>query len=311
MLSDIVRNHEVTTITKDLVMQFGNPKDGAIEFAGVTKDGIIETGYFYGDDKPKNIVVISSQIGCPGRCSFCELGDEKFIRSLTPNELYDQVILMLQQADQYSIDIDSIKHKVSLAKSGEPLFNKKIVEGLEKIAKLSVSFKVSTVFPRGVIKNFQRVADFASSYTKPIQLQISLISTSEEYREKASGIRPASFREIQKAADYWKSKNPEGRKINMSLILTADVPCDANDIYNLFPPDLFRFRFRNYVPTEKGANNSLDTITKSGFEQIKANFKEKGYDVGEWATPTPIEQRFCLASNVTRRRYLKMVKGEI
>ncbi len=116
MLSKIVKDHQ-SKIKKDLVMQFGDSHDGAIEFAGLLEeDKVIEVGYFYGDIKPKNIIVISSQVGCPAKCNFCELGNEKFGRNLTSQEIYDQVTLMLQQASQYGIDIDKIGHKVSLQK---------------------------------------------------------------------------------------------------------------------------------------------------------------------------------------------------
>ena len=309
-LTEIVRNYNPKFVTKDLVMEFGDKHDGAIEFAGLVNNGVIEVGYFYGDIKPKNIIVISSQVGCPAKCSFCELGSEKFTRSLSPQEMFEQVVLMLQTADRYGINVNDIGHKVSFAKSGDPLFNKHIVEGLERIAELQFSFKVSTVFPQNKIEQFTQITQFAAQYGSSIQIQVSLISTSEEYRAKTVGIPVASFREIRAAAEYWQENNPRGRKINLSLILTDDVPCDVNEVSEIFPPDLFRFRFRNYVPTENGANHGLVTITSTRFTDVKESFRQKGYEVGDWATPTPIEQRFGLASNVTRSRYLKMISGK-
>ncbi len=106
-------------------------------------------------------------------------------------------------------------------------------------------------------------------------------------------------------------KKPPGRKINLSLLLTQDIPCDVQSIHNIFPSGLFRFRFRQYVPTHNGKNHRLTTITKTRYDEIKAQFQEKGYEVGDWATPTPIEQKFNLASNVTRGRYLRMLRGDM
>src|SRR3989344_5851526 len=110
-LSDMVARYESTLIRKDLIMEFGDGHDGAIEFAGLVQGGIIEVVYFYGDIKPKNILVLSSQIGCPAQCSFCELGKERFVRNLTADEIYEQAIIILRQAVRYGIDIDAIKHK--------------------------------------------------------------------------------------------------------------------------------------------------------------------------------------------------------
>jgi len=310
-LSERISSLTGVNIRKDLVMEFGDRHDGAIEFAGLLPDGIIEVGYFYGDIKPKNILVLSSQIGCPSKCSFCALGNAPFTRNLTANEIYEQAVVMLQQAARYGIDIDTNKHKVNIAKSGEPLFNNHLVAGLEKIATLDFSFKVSTVFPFGKIEHFKDITHFAADYHEPVQIQVSLISTSEEYRRKAAGIRVASFQEIREAADYWFENHPKGRKINLSLILTGDVPCKAKEVAPLFPPDLFRFRFRNYVPTGHGKDHDLTTMGQWRYDMLKDSFADEGYEVGDWAAPTPIEQRFQLAGNVTRGRYLRMIKGEI
>lgn len=310
-----IRAYQLTQLRKDFVAYFGDKHDGTIQIPVLTKDGVIETSYFYGDDKPKNIITISSQVGCPARCSFCELGAEKFSRDLSSREMYEQVVLLLQTASQSGIDINTTKHKVTVANTGEPLFNVYLVTSLEEIANLDISsFKVSTIFPAGnkPRRNIESLTHFAARHpAQPLQLQISLISTSEQYRREAGGIKLASFEEIREAAEYWRGFNRGGRKINLSLILSDQTPCDVNEVYEIFPPELFRFRFRNYVTTENGKRNLLSVIDPGKMEQIKESFTEKGYEVGDWATPTAIEQKFGLAANVTRRRYLQMVKKEI
>ncbi|MBI4450996.1 radical SAM protein, partial [Candidatus Woesearchaeota archaeon] len=255
----------------------------------------------------KNIIDISSQVGCPMQCVFCELGQEKFARNLTAQEMFDQVKLMLSIAEQYGAATAKTPHKVTIAKTGEPLLNPDITQGLEKIAAYGYSFKISTVFPHACQKRLEAVADFASHYAQPVQLQISLISASEEYRSKSAGSGAACFDEIRAGAQYWHDKNP-ARKVNLSLILTEDVPCRVQDVKSVFPAELFRFRFRNYVPTKNGDNANLRTMTRERFEQVLAEFRETGYDVNEAATPTPTELRFGLAANVTRRRYLDMTR---
>ncbi|MFC1698240.1 hypothetical protein ACFL1H_07940 [Nanoarchaeota archaeon] len=307
MLGEIIKKHRINTIKTDQIIQYGDIHDGAIEFPGKVDQGYVEVGYFYGDIKPKNIIVISSQVGCPSKCSFCELGNEKFVRNLKANEMYEQVILMLQIAKDYNLDINT-KHKVSLAKSGDPFFNPETVKALEKIAELEFSFKVSTIFPntKRAMNIFNNITLFAKDYSEPVQYQISLISTSEEYRSKVTGINLMPFNKIREAGEYWKENNPEGRKINLSLILDNNVPCDVDIIYKTFPPDLFRFRFRNYMPTLHGKEKDLIAIENERLQLIKDQFEDKGYEVGDWATPTNMEQKFGLASNVTLKRYLKM-----
>jgi len=311
-LSELINKYSVTSIKNDLVMQFGDRHDGAIEFPGLVDNGVIEVGYFYGDVKKKNIIVISSQVGCPAHCQFCELGNERFARNLSALEIYDQIMLMLQIASRSGIDIDEIKHKINVAKCGESLLNDRLIEALEMIIPFSFSIKVSTIFPGGTKawRNFHRLAMLTAIYPEPIQIQLSLVSTDEKYRRKAIGLSLASFKEIRQASEDWFELNPKGRKINLSLILTDKVPVDVNQICDIFPSNLFHFRFRNYVPTFHGQDIGLKTISINRFEAIKKSFADKGYEVGDWATPSPMEQKFHLASNVTRRRYLQIIDGK-
>ncbi len=296
------------SIRKDLTMTFGDRHDGVIGVPGITHDGnVIEISYFFGDAKPKNIINISSQAGCPMSCSFCELGSEKFARNLSKEEIHDQAMLMLDEAALHGFTIDNTPHKVTVANTGEPLLNPALVDGLELIgAVLPVSFKVSTILPATSVatKTLTRLADFAAQYHRPVQLQISLISTSERQRQETAGARLADFQKVREAAELWRTKNPHGRKVNASLILTSDMVSDVDNVFAMLPPDLIRFRFREYVPTLHGKSHGLLRVTAPRLAEIKKRFEERGYEVGDWASPTPTEWKFGLAGNVIRRMYL-------
>lgn len=286
--------------------KFGDNHDGIIEsVAFLNAGGAVEMGYYYGDDKPKSILKVSSQAGCPAKCIFCEEGEEEFIRSLEAAEMYDQAVFMLEVAGSEGIDIKR-PHKVNFAGTGEPFFNDNLPETLQEMSALDLSFKISTIFPRGdkVRDRFERVARFAAAYDKPVQIQISLVSTSEEYRREAIGIPVASFDDIVRAGELWRSYNPARSQINMSLILTEHTPADPEDVLSIFPPEHFRFRFRNYVPTQRGKALGLVPISGERMKRIKELFRESGYLVTDDATPTPVENEFGLASNVTLRRVL-------
>ncbi len=301
----------MSSIRKDLVFTFGDRHDGVIGIPGLTIDGnVIEISYFFGDAKPKNIVVISSQAGCPMSCAFCELGSEKFARNLTKEEIRDQALLMLAEAGLHGFTVDNTPHKVTVANTGEPMLNTALVDGLELIAAaVPVSFKVSTILPATKIatETLARLADFAARHSQPVQLQISLISTSERERQEMSGARLSDFHAVRKAAELWRNKNPNGRKVNASLILTSDMKSDVDQVFAILPPELIRFRFREYVPTLHGKSHGLRMISSPQLADIKKRFEDRGYDVGDWASPSPIEWRFGLAGNVIRRMYLDML----
>lgn len=299
------------SIRNDMTLTFGDRRDGVIGVPGITMDGqIVEISYFYGDAKPKHIINISSQAGCPMSCAFCELGPEKFARNLTKEEIRDQALLMLERARPHGFSLDAMPHKVTVANTGEPLLNPALVDGLELLADLPVSFKVSTILPVGRIarETLGRLAEFASRLPRPVQLQISLISTSERERQAVSGARPADFKLVREAGELWRRKNPAGRQVNLSLILTDSMSADVGQVFADLPPELFRFRFREYVPTAHGERGGLSVISAPRLSDIKDRFRERGYEVGDWASPTPTERRFGLAGNVIRRIYMESIK---
>jgi adenine C2-methylase RlmN of 23S rRNA A2503 and tRNA A37 len=298
----------VTNVSATSAYVFGDNDDGVIEFAAVLDgDRAVEVGYYFGKQKPKSIIKISPQIGCPFHCNFCNAGEEVFQRNVTAREMYEQAALMLKIAAFEGVPWSPLPHKVNFAGTGEPLLNSQLVPALEMLAAHDLSFKISTVFPgnEGAFKNFERLAAFAGGYSGSVQIQVSLISTDADFRAQAAGGRLASFEEIVEAARLWRASSPHRAQLNLSLILTDETPAEAERMRATFPPDLFRIRFRNYVSTEFGEKNQLEVLSKQRLSEIKNGFRLQGYDVKDDATPTATEQAFSLASNVTRRRMMR------
>ncbi len=130
-LLEIVSNYHFEHIFSDYLVSFGDNHDGVIEFIGNTgnQEELFETGYYFGDVKPKPIINISPMIGCPAKCQFCELGQHPFVRCLSAEEMYEQVLMTLLFASRF-VSIER-QHKINVAKSGEPLLNQNLVQGLE------------------------------------------------------------------------------------------------------------------------------------------------------------------------------------
>jgi pyruvate-formate lyase-activating enzyme len=299
---------ETPLVSLPAAYRFGDHHDGVIEFAAMMRDGgVVEVGYYYGDQKPKSIIKVSSQVGCPFRCNFCNAGEEVYKRNLTAEEIYQQAALMMKVANHEEVPWSPHRHKINFAGTGEPLLNPALVDALELLGRHEVSIKVSTVFPAGRVAedNFIRLAEFAGKYPESIQIQLSLISTDAEYRAQVAGGRVADFKSIVEAAKIWRDSAPQRPQINLSLILTESTPAEAATIWNWFPPELFRMRFRNYVPTEFGKMNNLEEISAERMLEIKQMFRIRGYSVHDDATPTSTEQAFSLASNVTRRNMMR------
>lgn len=307
------------SVYSDMVIRFGDKDDGVIGVPCITRDDhqiplvdrVVEAGYFYGKAKKKNIIVISTQKKCPMKCKFCELGAEKFGGDLNFFEMRDQVMLVLREAEREGFTLSNYPHKITFANSGEPLLNRRIVPAVYDLAALfKTSFKLSTILPASS-SAYHSVADlarFANTYDKSFQLQISLISTSEEERQEKAGVRVANFAEIREVGEIWRGFNPCGRRINLSIIATSKMDSDVSKVFKILPPQLFCIRIREYVETENGRNNGLRMISADRLAEVKERFSDRGYTVLHFASPTDTERKFGLASNAIRKIYLDCIK---
>lgn len=305
-LSESVADYEFKHVFSDYMVAFGDKHDGVIEVICNTgnSEQIFESGYYYADSIIKPNVSISAMVGCPVSCEFCELGRAAFGRHLTPDEMYEQVILTLSQARRFT-DIDG-PHKVSIGKSGEPMLNPNLVSGLRRISELGVSFRVPTSFPKGKAAEriFEELVEFAREYREAVQLNISVISTSEEYRSKTTKIG-ADFFSIRKGIERWINAIPleKCRKPNATLILGNNTPADPRELLDVLPPALVNICFRPYVETSNGKSSGLSLLSGEKLVELKRRFEECGYSVSLAQVSTPMEIKFKLASNSTLRRY--------
>jgi len=309
----------VSILKKDVTFYFGDPSDGSIQIPAITQDGgVIEVSSFYGKTRPKTIIVLSSQVGCPLKCQFCELGEDNYQRNLTYDEMFDQFRLMHQELERLlPVAGPSFekKIKITIANTGEPLLNPAVIELLTAMSHryFFPTYKVSTLLPKGRVawENFKKLAELAANRIQfsTFQPQISLLSSSEQERFSLSKNCAAPFATIQKAGKYWKDVNPKGRKVNLSLILISGKSYDAKELADHFSPELFRIRLRPYVETKNGRNHALAPFDDTSYQKLKGQLLAKGFEVEDWALPSTIERKFGLASNITRRRYLEMING--
>ena len=310
-LSDLISHQGAPRLRTDLVVEYGDLHDFALEAVVLTETGsAIEIGYYAGDAKPKNIIDISTQKGCPQRCVFCELHDRPFEGSLSVQEMYEEVVVGLGLASERGVDIDDRPHKIDFGKSGEPLLNPSIVDAVEQMTLFGCSYKMCTIFPKSEAAQGRFKALAKVKHCQPVQMQVSLISTSEQYRQRSTTGKVGSFAELRGCGEFWAEHDPYHRKINLSLIVTQNTPCDPAAIKCVLPPEVFNIRLRPYIPNSCGRANNCVVLEPEKLRWLQAAFRDNGYEVSAFATPTPTEQRFGLTSNVTLRRYHQMKEGK-
>ncbi|MBD3259468.1 radical SAM protein [Candidatus Woesearchaeota archaeon] len=255
------------------------------------QDGqLIETAVFSGENYHKNLVSITSQIGCPVGCSFCFLKNYKTVRNVSPAEHLEQVRLAVDGSDVSWFDPDK-PLKVSLTRTGEPLLNPDTIDGVVNIAETySPSFQLASIMPN--TKNSQKLLEYMMGYLhgykESFQINVSMHTTNERKRKKMIPYKELmSFEEIAEFGAQWRQIVGK-RKINLSFVLMEDCEVNIGKLREIFNPEHFAVRLALYLPSSE---ETAETHPPSVHERTKEEARiarEFGYDCIE-SVPGPVE----------------------
>jgi 23S rRNA (adenine2503-C2)-methyltransferase len=147
---------------------------------------------------------VSSQVGCSLTCKFCATGYMDRKRNLNPDEIYDQVVLLSQQAQQnYGIPLTNIVYMGM----GEPLLNyANVLKSIERITAedgLNMSPKRITVSTAGIAKMIKKLGDDQVKFN----LALSLHAANDEKRNTIMPINEQnSLKALAEALKYYYNK---------------------------------------------------------------------------------------------------------
>ena len=207
----------MTNISKDLrLMLDENFVINHIEVDKIQKssDGTIKNAVKLFDDytvesvliptEDRTTACVSSQVGCSLDCKFCATSKLKRMRNLNPDEIYDQVVMISNQAkEEYSVPLSNIV----FMGMGEPLMNyNNVLSSIGKISSksgLGISPKRIVVSTSGIPKMIKKIADQGVKF----KLAVSLHSAIDE---KRTSIMPFNDKmnliELEEALKYWYDK---------------------------------------------------------------------------------------------------------
>ena len=114
---------------------------------------------------------ISSQVGCSLSCAFCATGKLKRLRNIDAEEIFDQVVIIKNQAEQhYQRPLSNIVYMGM----GEPLLNyKNVLRSIEMITSdegLGMSPKRITVSTAGIAKQIRQLGDDEVKFNLAVSL---------------------------------------------------------------------------------------------------------------------------------------------
>jgi len=225
---------------------------------------------------------ISSQVGCSLSCAFCATGKLKRLRNIDAEEIFDQVVIIKNQAEQhYQKPLSNIVYMGM----GEPLLNyKNVLKSIEKITSdegLGMSPKRITVSTAGIAKQIKQLGDDEVKFN----LALSLHAATDAKRSEIMPINDSNTLEaLSEALIYFHEKT--GSRVTFEYIIFKDFNDsleDAKDLAN----------FAKIVPCKI---NIIEYNTIDDVEFLKAD-PEKTDKFAAF-----LENTFNLIVNVRRSR---------
>lgn len=172
---------------------------------------------------------ISSQVGCSLTCAFCATGKMKRMRNLNADEIFDQVVLVRDQArEKYDAPLSNIVYMGM----GEPLLNyAEVLKSTEKIISpqgLGMSPQRITVSTAGVAKMIMKLGDDGVKFN----LALSLHAANDEKRNKIMPINETnSLDNLAEALNYFTEKT--GTRVTFEYIVFKDFNDSIKDAQEL------------------------------------------------------------------------------
>jgi len=151
--------------------------DGTRKYLLQLHDGlVVETVGIPENDasRPRLTVCVSSQVGCPMRCTFCATGKGGFARNLMPHEIVDQVLTVQEGFDR------RVSNVVFMG-MGEPLLNLPSVMRAHSVMNmdLGIGARHITISTVGVPNALKALAGYDTQST----LAVSIHAPNQRIRE--------------------------------------------------------------------------------------------------------------------------------
>jgi 23S rRNA (adenine2503-C2)-methyltransferase len=210
---------------------------------------------------------VSSQIGCSLSCKFCATGFLDKKRNLTFDEIYDEVVLINQQALKLH---DKKLTNIVFMGMGEPLLNyKQVLKAIERISAedgLAMSPRRITVSTAGVSKMIRQLGDDQVRF----KLALSLHAANDRKRNEIMPINETNdLKSLIDALNYFYKQTKN--EITLEYILFDNfndsfedaaelvkvyrqVPADLVNIIEYNPIDYARFKKPSPEKTEAFMN---------------------------------------------------------
>ncbi|MBK7932598.1 MAG: 23S rRNA (adenine(2503)-C(2))-methyltransferase RlmN [Pyrinomonadaceae bacterium] len=252
--------------------------DGTRRYLMKTADGFpVETVFI--PSEGRDTICFSSQSGCPLKCDFCLTAKLGLLRNLTPGEIVEQIILVLN--DVYGVGGET-PHGTNLVGmgAGEPFLNfENLIAALEIMSSENGLFIVPnrvTISTAGIVP---KIYEFAKLENRP-HLAISLSSAKDELRDTLMPInRKWDLDELMTAAKEFEGSLRRGERFTFEYVMLGgvnDSDADARELASLLDRyQLSRVKI-NLIPHNGAEQLDYSTSSEERVDRFKKTLESRG-----------------------------------
>ena len=223
----------------------------------------------------RQTVCVSSQVGCPARCSFCASGRKGLIRNLSAAEIIYQVLAIQKRLNELDKKITNVVYMGM----GEPLYNiQEVVKSIKFLTGelyFGFSRRRVTVSTVGVVEGILAL----KNEDLGVNLSFSLHAPSQEKREKIIPYaKKYALSDILQALDSYRAAT--GRDITYEYVLLAGINDSLEDASAL--AKLLEGRRGcsvNLIPYNAVSGVDYVTPSRATVERFQAYLEDRGLPV--------------------------------
>lgn len=273
----ILSKHGDPDIAEVYVAKFRDDDDLAAEFVDARDPAFARAD--------KWVMIVSTQFGCPVSCPMCDAGDD-YLGDLSADEIFAQIEAIRNSHPE--IPLHSVKKlKIQFARMGEPALNPAVLDVIEE---LPMRYDVpglipciATTAPACARAWFDRLLSIRHGIyrSRDFQMQFSINSTDEKFRDKLAPVGKMSLAEI---GNYSRFFHETGlRKAGLNFALAEGVPVEPETIAKHFDPEFACIKITPLNPTlrsaETGFKTALSPDAPQEAEKLCNEFMQLGFDV--------------------------------
>jgi len=271
--------------TRQLLLDHFSIQAVQVDSVQISQDRTIKSGFRLHDShlvegvliptEDRMTACVSSQVGCSLTCKFCATGYMDRARNLDAAEIYDQVVLIKNQAEEhYQAPLTNIVYMGM----GEPLLNyAAVLESVDRITSpegLNWSPKRITVSTAGIAKMIKKLGDDGVKFN----LALSLHAANDTKRNTIMPINESnSLANLTEALQYFYKKTQN--KITFEYIVFHgfnDTLLDAKELWQFTKKVPSKVNIIEYNPIAEAKYVNADPKAIDRFASFLA---DKGVNV--------------------------------